>query len=89
MSSVEGSDEDGYLSRNVTIKANNRIVKGLSEFGSMEEKKREDGTKLEQAYCQRDCVSSFSLRCRGAYGCSVRGTEVAPCSSASGKSLMQ
>ena len=40
VSSVEGSDEDGYLSRNVTIKANNRIVKGLSEFGSMEEKKK-------------------------------------------------
>ena len=34
VSNVKGSDEDGYLSRNVTTKANNKTLKELSEFGS-------------------------------------------------------
>ena len=37
-SNVKVSDEDAYLCRNMTFKANNRIVKELSEFGSVKER---------------------------------------------------
>ena len=38
VSDVKGSDVDVCLFRNVTIKANNRIVKELSEFGSVKKR---------------------------------------------------
>ena len=37
-SNVKVSDENAYLSRNVTIEANNKIVRKPSEFGSWEER---------------------------------------------------
>ena len=37
-SNVKVSDDDVYLSRNMTFEANNRIVKELSELGSVETK---------------------------------------------------
>ena len=35
VSNVKGSDKDSYLSRNVTIRANNKIESELSEIGSI------------------------------------------------------
>ena len=50
---VKVSDEDGFLSHNVTIEANNRIVKEVSEFGSVIEKEpRQQQAKKEHGQQQ-------------------------------------
>ena len=45
---VKVSDEDGLLSHNVTIQANNRIVTELSEFGSVEKEHRQKKKIIER-----------------------------------------
>ena len=47
VSEVKASDEDGYLSRSMTIKANSKIVRGAN---------------LDQSCHQRDDVSAFVPR---------------------------
>ena len=42
---VKVSEEDGFLSRNVTIKANNRIAKERSEFGAVKKTQPTAGKK--------------------------------------------
>ena len=58
---VKVSDEDCFLSRNVTMKANNKIVKELSEFGSVEKQQSQQQAKRKRKRENSDLGPTMSF----------------------------